>query len=158
MFTYIEEHYVYYIRMHCMCTTMYTCVYLSMVDWQSSGARYRVVPTIPVVGSTSPAPACSIDELWATNILLCWREREREGGRVRGRGRERESEREREREREGGREREREREGEGEGGREGESTNFILKSEVHTKDCVQSVFTFPICLYEVARPKSPIFM
>ena len=64
---------IYYIH-------MYTCVYLSMVDWQSSGARYRVVPTIPVVGSTSPAPACSIEELWATNILLCctWRERERE--------------------------------------------------------------------------------
>ena len=64
---------------------MYTCVYLSMVDWQSSGARYRVVPTIPVVGSTSPAPACSIEVLWATNILLCctWREREGEGERER---------------------------------------------------------------------------
>ena len=32
--THIEEHYVCVLH-----TCMYTCVYLSMVDWQSSGAR-----------------------------------------------------------------------------------------------------------------------
>ena len=44
-----------------------TCEYLRVEGLKSSGARYKVVPTTPVVAAS---PAWSMAE-WGTSMLLC---------------------------------------------------------------------------------------